>query len=197
MNSNRIAEISRTTKETDINLTLNLDGSGKSSCKSGLDFLDHMLESFARHGLFDLDLTCNGDLNVDSHHSVEDIGIVLGEAIKKALGDKKGIKRYGSFILPMDEALILCAADLSGRPYFVNDVHYTTEKIGTVDTEMFYDFFYAVACSAGMNLHLRQLSGTNNHHIAEASFKAFAKALDIAVSHEERISEVWSTKGTL
>ena len=193
----RIAVVERTTKETDIKLTLTLDGTGQCRCETGIGFFDHMLEGFARHGLFDLDLTCHGDLSVDSHHTIEDIGIVLGEAIKKALGAKKGIKRYGSCILPMDDALVLCAVDLSGRPYFVNDVTYTVERIGALDTEMASDFFYAVSYSAGINLHLKQLSGTNNHHLAEASFKSFAKALDQATAYEPRVTGVWSTKGSL
>ncbi|KIR02769.1 Imidazoleglycerol-phosphate dehydratase [Lachnospiraceae bacterium TWA4] len=194
----RIATITRTTKETDITATINLDGSGKSNIDTGIGFFDHMLDGFARHGLFDLELTCKGDLHVDSHHTIEDCGIVLGEAIKKAVGDKKAIKRYGNFILPMDETLILCAIDLSGRPYFVSDVQYTVPKIGELDTEMINDFFYAISYSAAMNLHFKQLAGVNNHHIAEGSFKAFAKALDMATMHEERLGEaVWSTKGVL
>jgi imidazoleglycerol-phosphate dehydratase len=156
-----------------------------------------MLDGFARHGLFDLDLNCEGDLFVDSHHTIEDVGIALGEAIKQAVGDKKGIKRYGNFMLPMDETLVLCAIDLSGRPYYVSNVSYTAERIGELDTEMIGDFFYAVSYAAAMNLHFHQLSGTNNHHLAEASFKAFAKALDMATSYEERIKDVWSTKGSL
>lgn len=193
----RIASIQRKTKETDITLTLNLDGTGVCECKTGIGFFDHMIDGFARHGLFDIDLICDGDLSVDTHHTVEDIGIVIGDAIKQAVGNKKAIKRYGSFILPMDETLILCAVDLSGRPYFVSDIEYTTDKIGDMDTEMFHEFFYAVSYSAGMNLHLKKFHGCNNHHIAEACFKAFAKSLDIAVSIEPRIDNIWSTKGTL
>ncbi len=194
----RIAVISRATNETDITLTLNLDGSGKNHVETGIGFFDHMISEFARHGLFDVDLICRGDLEVDAHHTVEDCGIVLGEAIKKAVGEKKSIRRYGSAILPMDEALILCAADLSGRPYFSCDTKYTVPRIGTMDSEMISDFFYAVSYSAGMNLHIRQISGVNNHHIAEASFKAFGKALDMAVMYEERLEgTVWSTKGVL
>lgn len=193
----RIAVIQRITKETDILLTFNLDGSGICDCKSGIGFLDHMIEGFARHGLFDINLKCDGDLHVDSHHTVEDIGIAMGLAIKQAVGEKIAIKRFGSTILPMDETLILCAVDLSGRPYFVNDVTYTVEKIGNFDTEMFNEFFYSISYSAGMNLHFKKFHGTNNHHIAEACFKAFAKSLDIAVSQEPRIDGVWSTKGTL
>lgn len=195
--ADRIASVERITKETAIRLTLNLDGTGKCETTTGLGFFDHMLDGFARHGMFDLTLSCEGDLHVDTHHSIEDIGIVLGDAIKQALGDKKGIKRYGNFYLPMDETLILCAIDLSGRPYVVNDVTYTCEKLGAVETEMFAEFFYAVAYSAGMNLHLRKMSGANNHHIAEGCFKAFAKALDMATSLDPRVEGVWSTKGSL
>lgn len=193
----RIASIKRKTKETDIALTLNLDGKGVCECKTGIGFFDHMIDGFARHGLFDINLICDGDLSVDTHHTVEDIGIVLGETIKQAVGDKKTIKRYGSFILPMDETLILCAVDLSGRPYFVSDIEYTSDKIGDMDTEMFHEFFYSVSYSACMNLHFKKFHGNNNHHIAEACFKAFAKSLDIAVSIEPRIDSIWSTKGTL
>ncbi len=194
----RIAAIERKTKETDIKLTLNLDGSGKTNIVSGIPFFDHMLEGFARHGLFDLELKCDGDLDVDSHHTIEDCGIVLGQAIKKALGDKKSIKRYGHFILPMDETLMLCAVDLSGRPYFSYDVNFTVSKIGAMDTEMVREFFYAVSYGAEMNLHMKPLDGLNNHHIAEACFKAFGKALDMATMYEERLQgSVWSTKGTL
>lgn len=194
----RIATIKRVTKETDIELTLNLDGSGKTSIDTGIGFFDHMINGFARHGLFDIELKCKGDLEVDSHHTVEDCGIVLGEAIKKATGEKKAIKRYGSAILPMDEALVLCAIDLSGRPYFSYDAEYTVPRIGTMDSEMVHDFFYAVSYSASMNLHIKQLYGVNNHHIAESSFKAFGKALDMATMYEERLNgSVWSTKGVL
>lgn len=197
MQHNRMATVERSTKETRITLTLNLDGTGKCECNTGIGFFDHMLEGFAKHGLFDLTLRCEGDLEVDTHHSIEDVGIVLGEAIKQAVGDKKGIKRYGHFTLAMDEALVLCALDLSGRPYFVSDVRFTSERIGELETEMFAEFFYAVSYAGAMNLHFRQLSGTNNHHIAEAVFKAFAKALDMATSFEPRMLEIWSTKGAL
>ncbi|HML46446.1 MAG TPA: imidazoleglycerol-phosphate dehydratase HisB [Clostridia bacterium] len=193
----RTAAVSRKTRETDIALTLVLDGSGRCACDTGIGFLDHMLEGFARHGLFDLNLRCAGDLAVDSHHTAEDVGIVLGEAIGEALGDKQGIKRYGSCILPMDETLVLCAVDLSGRPYYVSDMVYTVPRLGTLDTEMIGDFFYAISYAAGMNLHLKRLNGTNNHHMAEASFKAFAKALDMATMPEPRMPGVWSTKGCL
>lgn len=193
----RIASITRKTKETDITLTINLDGTGKCNANTGMGFLDHMIDGFARHGLFDVELTVKGDLHVDSHHTIEDTGIVFGQAIAKAAGDKKGIKRYGNFALPMDETLILCAIDLSGRPYYVSDVTYTVERLGTLDTEMISDFFYAVSYGAAMNLHFKQLYGSNNHHLAEASFKAFAKALDMATMYDERITGVLSTKGSL
>ena len=194
---NRTAAITRVTKETDIAMTLNLDGRGKADIQTGIGFFDHMLNSFARHGFFDLDCKVKGDLYVDCHHTIEDTGIVLGEAIKKALAEKKGIKRYGSFLLPMDEALVMCALDLSGRPYLVFDAEFTTDRVGYFDTEMVKEFFYAVSYSAGMNLHMKQLSGSNNHHIIEAMFKAFAKALDDATSYDSRITDVLSTKGTL
>ena len=193
----REATQSRTTKETDIQLTLQLDG-GQVDIDTGIGFFDHMMEGFARHGFFDLDLKVKGDLHVDCHHTIEDTGIVLGEAIRQALGDKVGIRRYGHVILPMDETLMVCALDLSGRPYLGFDVRFTAERIGEFDTEMFREFFYAVSYAAGMNLHFKQLSeGGNNHHIAESSFKAFAKALDMAVSTDERITDVLSTKGSL
>lgn len=203
---NRVATCNRQTKETDISLTLNLDGQGKTNIDTGIPFFDHMLDGFARHGLFDLDLTVKGDIQIDSHHTVEDTGIVLGQAIAKALGDKKGIKRYGHFMLPMDEVLALCAVDLSGRPYFKYDATFTVEKLGpedeekkwnALDTETIREFFYAVSYSAGMNLHLKILDAGNNHHMAEALFKVFGRALDMAVSEEPRITGVWSTKGSL
>lgn len=193
----RIAEVTRTTKETDISLSLNLDGTGKSELSTGIGFFDHMLDGFARHGFFDLSCQVKGDLYVDGHHSVEDTGIVLGEAIKKAVGEKKGINRYGYFILPMDETLVLCAVDLCGRPYLNFDCAFTTERVGELDTELVREFFYAVSYSAGMNLHIKLLDGTNNHHMIEAIFKAFAKALSMAVSYNPRVTDVLSTKGTL
>lgn len=193
----RTSEIVRKTKETDISLELNLDGSGNSQIETGIGFFDHMLENFARHGFFDLILSAKGDLFVDSHHTVEDTGIVLGNGIKEALGDKKGIKRYGSCMLPMDDVLVLCAIDLSGRPYFVYDVELTTEKVGYLDTELVKEFFYAISYSVGMNLHIKVLHGNNNHHIIEAIFKAFAKALDGAIQYDERIVDVLSTKGSI
>lgn len=193
----RSAEVVRMTGETDICIRINLDGTGKAKVDTGIGFLDHMLNSFARHGLFDLEVSVKGDLEVDSHHTVEDTGIVLGEAIKKALGDKKGIRRFGECILPMDETLILSALDLSGRPYLQFHLDFTVPKVGELDTEMVHEFFYAVSYSAGMNLHLKQLDGVNNHHIIEAAFKAFAKALDQAVQYDPRIVDVLSTKGSL
>lgn len=193
----RIAQIQRKTKETDIQVKLNLDGSGNSVINTGIGFFNHMLEGFSKHGFFDLHMECDGDLQVDSHHTIEDCGIVLGDAIKKALGDKSGIKRFGSCILPMDETLVLCAVDLSGRPYLVFDGEFTTERLGTLDTEMIREFFYAVSYSAGMNLHIKVLSPGNNHHMAEAMFKAFARALDEAVSHDPRVKGILSTKGSL
>lgn len=193
----RTASIKRKTSETDIAITLNLDGTGKADIETGIGFLDHMLKSFAKHGFFDLTVRGKGDLYVDCHHTIEDTGIVLGEAIKEALGDKKSIKRYGSMLLPMDETLVLCAIDLSGRPYLNFKGGFTTDRVGEFDTEMVREFFYAVSYSAGMNLHIKQLDGDNNHHIIEAMFKAFAKALDEAVSIDPRIIDVLSTKGAL
>jgi imidazoleglycerol-phosphate dehydratase len=194
----RTATISRKTKETDITCTIALDGRGIYDIDTGIGFFDHMLSGFARHGLFDLTLHCKGDLEVDCHHTIEDCGIVLGEAIRKALGDKKAIKRFGSVILPMDEALILCAIDLSGRPYFRSDLTFTTDRIGGMDTEMVREFFYSLSYGAMMNLHFHQFSGENNHHIAECAFKAFGKALDMASMYEERLDgALWTTKGSL
>ena len=193
----RIARIQRKTKETDIQVKLNLDGSGNSVINTGIGFFNHMLEGFSKHGFFDLNLNCEGDLAVDCHHTIEDCGIVLCNAIREALGDKSGIKRFGSCILPMDESLVLCAIDLSGRPYLVFDGEFTTEKIGYMDTEMVKEFFYAISYSAGMNLHIKVLTPGNNHHMAEAMFKAFARALDEAVSRDPRVQGILSTKGSL
>lgn len=193
----RSAEIIRNTSETKIKLFIDLDGSGASELDTGIGFFDHMLISFAKHGFFDLNVKVDGDLHVDSHHTIEDTGIVLGEAIKQAAGDKKGIKRYGSFVLPMDETLILCGLDLSGRPYFDTDLSFTADRVGGFDTEMVREFFYAVSYASAMNLHIRQLSGTNNHHLMEGAFKAFAKALDEATGMDPRITDVLSTKGAL
>mgnify|MGYP003207429070 FL=1 len=194
----RQAGIHRKTSETDIDLFIRLDGSGDAQVDTGIGFFDHMLKSFAKHGMFDLKLNVTGDLIVDCHHTVEDVGIVLGEAIKKALGDKKSIRRYGDIILPMDEALILCAIDLSGRPYLVFDATFSSDMVGYFDTQMVKEFFYAISYSAGMNLHIREMSGENDHHIIEGMFKAFAKALDEACSKDARIKSVLSTdKGTV
>lgn len=193
----RSAEISRVTKETDIQMILNLDGEGKSNVSTGIGFFDHMLEGFSKHGFFDLDVKIKGDLEVDGHHTVEDAGIVLGNAIKEAIGDKKGIKRYGYFILPMDDALALCAVDLCGRPYLQFDCEFPNDMVGNFDTTLVKEFFYAVSYSAAMNIHIKMMSGENTHHMIEAIFKAFAKALDEAVSMDERIKDVLSTKGSL
>lgn len=193
----RRSQINRKTNETDIGLDLVIDGTGKCKVDSGIGFFDHMINSFARHGLFDLELRVKGDLNVDGHHTVEDVGIVLGQAIKEAVGNKAGIKRYGNFMLPMDDALVLCALDISGRPYLQYDLTFEQERVGELDTCLVKEFFYAVSYSAGMNIHIKQISGTNAHHIIEAAFKAFAKALDIATQRDERITDVLSTKGTL
>ena len=193
----RTATITRTTKETDINMTLNLDGEGMSNIHTGIGFFDHMLEGFAKHGFFNLDVAINGDLDVDGHHTVEDAGIVLGTAIKEAVGDKKGIKRYGYFILPMDDALALCAVDLCGRPYLQFDCTFPNDMVGGFDTSLVREFFYAVSYSAGMNLHIKMLTPGNNHHMMEAMFKAFAKALDMATGLDERVTDVLSTKGSL
>ena len=199
---NRTASCTRTTKETDIALTLNLDGTGKTQIDTGVGFFDHMLDGFARHGLFDLTVTVKGDLDVDcqaflQQATIEDTGIVLGQAILEAIGDKAGIRRYGHFMLPMDETLALCAVDLSGRPYLRFQSEFTAERIGDMDTEMIKEFFYAVSYSAKMNIHLRILDGENSHHMAEALFKSFGKALDMATLPEPRIQEAWTTKGSL
>ena len=193
----RKADVSRKTGETDIKISLNIDGTGKNSINTGIGFFDHMLSAFAKHGLFDLKCSVNGDLNVDGHHSVEDTGIVLGTAIKKAIGDKKGINRYGYFVLPMDEVLVLCSIDLCDRPYLGFEYEYRVPMIGELDTELVKEFFYAVSYSAGMNLHIKVLSDGNAHHVTEAMFKAFSKALDMATLTDPRISGVLSTKGAL
>ena len=197
MEQRRIAEYTRKTKETDIYLSFDLDGRGDAKVDTGIGFFDHMLDGFARHGLFDLNVKVTGDLVVDCHHTIEDTGIVLGNAIKKAVGDKKGIKRFGSCMLPMDETLVLCAVDLSGRPYLFFDAEFTTDRVGYMDTEMVKEFFYAISYSAGMNLHLKVITGGNNHHMIEAMFKAFAKALDEATIIDPRITDILSTKGSL
>lgn len=193
----RQAELSRKTSETDIQMLLRIDGTGEADVDTGIGFFDHMLKSFAKHGLFDLSLKVQGDLIVDCHHTIEDVGIVLGEAIKEAIGNKKSIRRYGDIILPMDEALILCAIDLSGRPYLVFDGTFSSDRVGYFDTQMVREFFYAVSYGAGMNLHIKQMSGENDHHIIEGMFKAFSKALDEATCKDARITSVLSTKGSL
>ena len=193
----RMAECRRCTKETDISVQLNLDGTGKFNIDTGIGFFDHMLEGFAKHGFFDLEIQVKGDVHVDAHHTVEDTGIVLGQAFARALGDKEGISRFGNFILPMDDALVLAALDISGRTYFAFEAELPAGKLGTMETETVRDFFMGFASGLGMNLHIRQLAGINTHHIVEAMFKAVAKAMDLAVKKDERIEGVLSTKGTL
>ena len=194
----RTAQITRKTAETDITLSLNLDGTGKSNIETGCGFLDHMLTLFSKHGKFDLDLSCMGDTQVDDHHTVEDVGIVLGQAFKSAVGDKKGINRYGDKILPMDEALILCAADLSGRGYLGFDMKIPTQKVGTFDTELVEEFFLGFIRNAECTLHICQLAGSNSHHIIEGAFKAFGRVLREAVAIDPKSAdEVPSTKGVL
>ncbi len=194
----RTSTIQRKTFETDINLALNLDGSGKSNIETGIGFLDHMLTLFAKHGRFDLDLTCKGDTYVDFHHSTEDIGIVLGKAFREALGDMRGINRYADIMLPMDEALILAAVDISGRSYLVFDAEFTSQKIGDYDTELFKEFFEAFASNAGITLHIKKIHGGNSHHIAEGCFKAVARVLGVACAIDDRYKdEIPSTKGVL
>ena len=193
----RTATVTRKTGETDITVSIDLDGTGKAQIETGIGFFDHMLDAFARHGFFDLTVSAKGDLNVDGHHTVEDTGIVLGQAIAEALGDKAGIRRYGDCILPMDESLALSAVDLCGRPYFVMDAEFDATCVGEFDTELVREFFYAVSYGAMMNLHLRILTGSNAHHMIEAMFKAFAKAMDQATSIDPRVDGVLSTKGAL
>ena len=195
--SERKATVVRTTKETDIKAELLLDGKGTSNIDTGVGFFNNMVDGCSRHGFFDLNLTCKGDLEVDCHHTIEDCGIVLGTVIKEAVGDKKGIKRFGSCILPMDESLVLCAIDLSGRPYLSFDGEITTDRVGYMDTEMVKEFFYAISYTAGMNLHIKVLQSGNNHHMIEAMFKAFGRALDEATQMDPRITDILSTKGTL
>ena len=194
----RTAALERNTAETNIRLQLNLDGSGTSQICSGVGFLDHMLTLFARHGRFDLNVTCEGDTYVDDHHTVEDIGIVLGEAFRAALGEMRGITRYGSMLLPMDEALILCAVDISGRPMLCTELAIPAQKVGTFDTELVQEFLQAFASHAGLTLHVRQLAGTNSHHIIEGVFKALGRAMRAAVAIDEAAAgEIPSTKGML
>lgn len=193
----RKAEIARITGETDIKLNLLLDGSGKSNIDTGVGFLDHMLTLFAKHGLLDMAVKAKGDLKVDAHHTVEDVGITLGQAIKEALGIKESIKRYGTQFIPMDEAFAMVSVDLGGRPFLVFDAEFTSDRLGEMDTELVEEFFRAVAFNAGMNLHIKVLYGSNNHHIAEAIFKAFGRAIDEASRIDDRIIGVMSTKGML
>ena len=193
----RSAELNRKTAETDISLKLNMDGSGKSAVDTGIGFLDHMLALFSKHGLIDLDVKACGDLKVDAHHTVEDIGIVLGQALKEALGDKQSIKRYGTSYVPMDEALAMVSLDFGGRPYLVCNVTYSNERVGDMETELVEEFFRAVCTNAGMNIHINVLYGSNNHHITEAVFKAFGRAVDEAARKDDRITGVMSTKGML
>ncbi|PKM95900.1 MAG: imidazoleglycerol-phosphate dehydratase HisB [Firmicutes bacterium HGW-Firmicutes-1] len=193
----RKTSIKRETKETTIEMDFNLDGSGLYSIDSGVGFFDHMMNHIAKHGFFDLDLRCKGDLYIDCHHTIEDIGIVFGKCIQETIGNKEGIKRYGSAIIPMDETLVLCALDLSGRPFLNFDVEFSAMKLGDMDTEMIEEFFRAVAVNGGMNLHIKLLNGKNNHHIAEGIFKAFANALDTATMIDQRIVGTRSTKGML
>ena len=193
----RRAEIKRDTFETKITMSIDIDGTGENSISTGIGFFDHMLTHISKHGFMDLDVNAQGDIEVDCHHTIEDVGIVLGKCIAKALGDKKGIKRYGFFILPMDEALILCSMDISGRAYLNFDVTFPTQKCGDMDMEMVEEFFRAVTANAGIDMHIKMLEGKNSHHIAEGVFKAFGKALDMATSYDDRIEGVLSTKGML
>ena len=193
----RFSEINRKTKETDIQLKFEVDGKGVSDIETGIGFLNHMLTLFARHGLFNLSLRAVGDLDVDAHHTVEDIGIVLGQAIREAAGDKVSIKRYGSCLLPMDEALAMVALDLGGRPFLAYDAQFTGEKAGGMETALLEEFFRALAVNSGLTLHIKLIYGSNDHHIAEAIFKAFSRALDQALQKDMRIDGVMSTKGSL
>lgn len=197
MSSKRQAEIHRATRETDIHLTLGLDGSGRSEIGTGIGFLDHMLTAFASHGRFDLTVACKGDIHVDAHHSVEDVGIVLGDALLQALGDKRGVTRFGHAYVPLDEALSRAVVDLSGRPWLHFGVTFGASRVGDMPTELFEDFFHAVADHGRMSLHLDTLRGRNSHHVAETLFKAFARALSAAVCLDPRVEGVPSTKGTL
>ncbi|SFA73083.1 imidazoleglycerol-phosphate dehydratase [Acetitomaculum ruminis DSM 5522] len=197
MNNKRISKVSRKTKETDIQVEFNIDGKGNSDIKTGIGFFDHVLDGFCRHGLFDLNIKATGDLYVDAHHTIEDTGIVLGNAIREAAGDKSGISRFGNMILPMDEALVLCAIDFSGRPYLSFDMDIPCEMIGQMPSEMVKEFFYAISYTSMMNIHIKQISGDNSHHLVEAAFKAFGKSLCQALTISERIEGVISTKGTL
>lgn len=192
---NRISSIQRTSKETDIDISVNLDGTGVANIDTGIGFFDHMLTHIAKYSFIDIDIKATGDTHIDSHHTIEDVGIVLGDCLIEALGDKQGIKRYGSTIIPMDETLVLCSLDLSGRPYLNFDGNFTCDRLGTMDTEMVKEFFMAMAVRMKMNCHIKVLDGCNNHHIAEGIFKAFGKALDEAKTVDPRIQGVHSTKG--
>jgi imidazoleglycerol-phosphate dehydratase len=193
----RSAEVERKTRETSVSLSLRLDGSGHGDAKTGVPFLDHMLESFARHGFFDLKVEAKGDLHIDEHHTVEDVGIVLGRAFRQALGDRSGIRRFGEASVPLDEALCSAVVDISGRSYLAYNVTIRQERVGNFQTELVHDFMKAMTDEVGMNLHLNLLSGRNPHHIIEATFKALARAMDQATALEPRVSGVLSTKGTL
>lgn len=193
----RTSEIRRTTGETDISVAINLDGSGKASVDTGIPFLDHMLNLFARHGFFDLEIKAKGDIEVDYHHTMEDLGIVLGQAILQAAGDKKSIRRYGNFLLPMDETLVMIALDLSGRAGLYYDVTPPAPMIKDIDARLFYEFFQALCSNAGLNMHIRMICSGEVHHLFEAIFKGFAKALDQATSIDPRVQGVLSTKGSL
>jgi imidazoleglycerol-phosphate dehydratase len=193
----RRASVARATKETDIRLTFAIDGDGKAEVDTGVPFLDHMLELLARHGLFDLAVTATGDLAVDQHHTVEDVGLTLGHALREAVGEKRGIRRFGEATVPLDEALVQTVVDLSGRPYLAYEVRLRQQKIGNFDVELIHDFLLALVNQAGMNLHVRMLAGRNPHHVIEAAFKGLARALDAATQHDPRVRGVPSTKGTL
>jgi len=193
----RNAQISRKTNETDVSVKLSIDGKGKCEVDTGIGFFNHMLTLFARHGLFDISISAAGDLCVDAHHTVEDVGITLGQALKEALGTKSNVKRYGTSFVPMDETLAMAVVDLSGRPFLVFDAKFTSDRIGEMDTELVEEFFRALAFNAGITLHIKIFYGSNNHHIAEAIFKAFGRALDEATSVDSRIEGVMSTKGVL
>jgi len=193
----RIAEVHRVTGETDILVKLDLDGCGKSSISTGIPFMDHMLTLFARHGFFDLEIKATGDIEVDYHHTIEDLGIALGQVLLKALGDKAGICRYGNFLLPMDETLVMIALDLSGRPGLYYQVEPPADRVKDIDARLFHEFFLALAMNSGLNLHIRQIAAEETHHLFEAVFKGLAKALDQATSVDSRVQGVLSTKGSL
>jgi imidazoleglycerol-phosphate dehydratase len=194
----RIAEIARSTSETEIRIRLDLDGTGKGAIATGIGFLDHMLTALSRHSLIDMDIAARGDLHIDFHHTTEDVGIVLGQAVRQALGDKRGIRRYGQALVPMDEALVEAAIDISGRPFLAWSASFTRDKVGEMDTELFEEFFRAFAMNSGITLHLTQKAGTNAHHVAEGCFKALARALRMAVEPDPRMAgAIPSTKGSL